>query len=281
VAAWPALQLSGSTLYPLARIARLPNPKEQVILSIESARTALEAALSDLERLPAFDPGTAVFAAHALSNYLNVTGATVQLLIMSLEEHPDPQVRRWLEGLQHATNLMAHTVTQLLHASAPSDAPLRRDPVELSMMLWRAVAYYQHIADRKQIQLRIEGAEEVPPVMADRVAVAAVLDNLLSNAIKYSPPDKVIWLWLTTEPGHLVCAVQDQGPGITPEDQQRLFQRGAKLGSRPTGNEPSTGYGLAVAKDLVDRMGGEIWCESRFGEGATFAFRLPLAAGSQ
>ncbi len=258
----------------------MSNPKEQVILSIESARTALEAALSDLERLPAFDPGTAVFAAHALSNYLNVTGATVQLLIMSLEEHPDPQVRRWLEGLQHATNLMTHTVTQLLHASAPSDAPLRRDPVELSTMLWRAVAYYQHIADRKQIQLRIEGEEEVPPVMGDRVAVAAVLDNLLSNAIKYSLPEKVIWLWLTTEPGHLVCAVQDQGPGITAEDQQRLFQRGAKLGSRPTGNEPSTGYGLAVAKDLIDRMGGEIWCESRLGEGSTFAFRLPLAAGS-
>ena len=259
----------------------MSNPKEKIIVSIENARSALEAALTDLEGLPAFDPGTAVYTAHALSNYLHVSGATVHLLMSSLGDHPDPQVRAWLEGLQHATNLMTHSVTQLMQASTPTETPLRRDPIDLPMMLWRAVAFYQHIADRKQIQLRIEGSEDVPPISADRVAVAAVLDNLLSNAIKYSPPDKVIWLWLSKEPGHLVCAVQDQGPGITPEDQQRLFQRGAKLGHRPTGNEPSTGYGLAVAKDLVDRMGGEIWCESRPGEGSTFAFRLPLAAEPQ
>jgi signal transduction histidine kinase len=256
----------------------LPNPKQQVIAEIENARSALEAALEDLEKLPAFDPGTAVYTAHALTNYLQVSGATVHLLMNALENHPDPQVRAWLEGLQHATNLMTHTVTQLMQVSEPTEAPLRHDSVDLSMMLWRAVAFYQRIADRKQIQLRIEGGETVPSVLADRVAVAAVLDNLLSNAIKYSPPAKVVWVWLTVEPGHLVCAVQDQGPGIKPEDQARLFQRGVKLGHQPTGNEPSTGYGLAVAKDLIDKMSGEIWCESRHGEGSTFAFRLPLAS---
>jgi len=256
----------------------LSNPKEQVIAEIENAQAALEAALEDLEKLPAFDPGTAAYTAHALSNYLQVTGATVLLLINALENHPDPQVRAWLEGLQHATNLMTHTVTQLMQVSEPTDTPLRHDSVDLSMMLWRAVAFYQRIADRKQIQLRIEGSEDVPSILADRVAVAAVLDNLLSNAIKYSAPGKVVWVWLTPEPNHLVCAVQDQGPGLKPEDQSRLFQRGARLDPRPTGNEPSTGYGLAVAKDLIDKMGGEIWCESRFGEGSTFAFRLPLAS---
>jgi len=101
------------------------------------------------------------------------------------------------------------------------------------------------------------------------------MDNLLSNAIKYSPHDRVVQVLVRAEPGFLVCSVQDEGPGISDEDQAKLFRRGVRLSSVPTGNEESTGYGLAVAKDLVDAMGGTIWCESRPGHGARFSFRLP------
>ena len=69
--------------------------------------------------------------------------------------------------------------------------------------------------------------------------------------------------------------MRDQGPGLTPEDQTRLFQPGARLASAPSGGEPSTGYGLAVAKHLMDKLGGQIWCESTPGQGACFSLRLP------
>jgi signal transduction histidine kinase len=115
-----------------------------------------------------------------------------------------------------------------------------------------------------------------PFVWADRVAVAAVLDNLLSNAVKFSPSQKRVWVRVTAEPTHLVCTVQDEGPGLSVEDQPRLFQRGVRLSNVPTGGEPSTGYGLAVAKDLIGKLGGELWCESQRGQGASFSFRLPL-----
>jgi signal transduction histidine kinase len=75
----------------------------------------------------------------------------------------------------------------------------------------------------------------------------------------------------------VVCAVRDSGPGLSPEDQAKLFQWGARLTPRPTAGEPSTGYGLAVAKELVEGMGGQIWCESVVGQGSCFAFRLPAA----
>jgi signal transduction histidine kinase len=101
-----------------------------------------------------------------------------------------------------------------------------------------------------------------------------VLDNLLSNAVKFSPPQKRIWVRVTAEPADLVCTVQDEGPGLSAEEQARLFQRGVRLSPVPTGGEPSNGYGLAVAKELLEKIEGEIWCESQPGQGASFSFRL-------
>jgi signal transduction histidine kinase len=81
---------------------------------------------------------------------------------------------------------------------------------------------------------------------------------------------------LSIEGAYARCSVRDEGPGLTDEDHAKLFQRGAQLSNAPTAGEPTTGYGLAVAKDLIDQLGGEIGCESRRGEGATFFFRVPL-----
>jgi signal transduction histidine kinase len=71
-----------------------------------------------------------------------------------------------------------------------------------------------------------------------------------------------------------VCTVQDEGPGLDAEEQARLFQRGIRLSPVPTGGESSSGYGLAVAKEPIEKIEGEIWCESQPGQGASFSFRL-------
>jgi signal transduction histidine kinase len=112
-------------------------------------------------------------------------------------------------------------------------------------------------------------------VWTDSTAIAAVMDNLLSNAIKYAPAGSRVVVSMRSEPGAYVCAVRDEGPGISAEEQGLLFQRGMRLSAVPTGGESSHGYGLAVAKELLALVGGEIWCESTLGEGSMFLFRLP------
>jgi signal transduction histidine kinase len=108
------------------------------------------------------------------------------------------------------------------------------------------------------------------------VAVAAVLDNLLSNAVTYSFPGKKIWVQLRGEMKTVACSVRDEGPGLSREDQSNLFQRGMPLSTVATGGESSSGYGLAVAKELMDRLDGDLRCESTLGPGlvSLFAFRL-------
>jgi signal transduction histidine kinase len=257
----------------------MPEPKENVASAIARAQAELTEALSELEKIPAFDPGSVAFIAHALNNYLAVAGGTAQLLIMHLGPNADAQVRVWLEGMRHATDLMARTVSQLVNASANSGAQLLFDKVDLPLFVQRACTYFQRVADRKTIRIVVEPATGVPPVRTDRVVAAALLDNLVSNAIKFSQPGKQIRVRVRGEAGWGVCEVRDEGPGLSEADQARLFQRGVRLTPSPTGGEPSNGYGLAVAKELVQKLGGVIWCESVLGQGCCFSFRLPAYQG--
>src|SRR5690606_24957799 len=78
------------------------------------------------------------------------------------------------------------------------------------------------------------------------------------------------------EPGGVVrVEIQDQGPGLSEADRQRLFQKFARLSAQPTGGEHSTGLGLSIVKKLVEAMNGRVWCESEQGRGATFIIEFP------
>lgn len=249
--------------------------KNQIVSGILKARAELEQVLYDLEKLPVVSESAVHFAAHALNNFLTVVGGTVEFLLLMLAKHPDDQVRTGLEALRHATHLMTHTVSQMVNAETGRDAILRFEKVELPIMAQRFRLFYQRIADQKQIQCLLVAKADVPSVWTDRVATAAALDNLFSNAVKYSPPGKRVWVEVESQQDWVICRVRDEGPGLNWEDQAKLFQPGIQLTPRPTAGEPSTGYGLAVAKELIEKVGGEIWCESVVGQGACFSFRLP------
>jgi len=267
------LSETGAAL-PLLDITMI-DAKQHAITAIVQARGNLESALADLEKLPAFDPCTVPFTAHALSNFLTVAEATLELMRKAMPSDADPEISRLLDGMRHATHLMIHTVSQLMNNAPIGELKLRFEKIDLSHLVGRACAYYERVALRKHIRLTFDDSVDVPLVWSDRVAVAAILDNLLSNAVKFSPVGESIRVKVGKFNGHAVCSVQDEGPGISPTDQKRLFQRGVQLGTMPTGGEASSGYGLAVAKELIDQLGGTIWVDSMDGQGACFSFRLP------
>lgn len=257
----------------------MKDPKNEAASLINRAKEELEQALAHLDHIPAFDPGAVHFAAHALGNYLTISRLVTDLLLSALKEHPDPKIRTWLEGLHHATGLMNKTVKRLLDQSLSDAPPFVKDKVDMRIMIGRARDHYQNIARPKDISIMFMPPSEPANAWTDRVAVAVVLDNLLSNAVKFSGPGKEIRLEVIPAVDHVLCRVIDEGPGISPEDQARLFQRGVRLSNVPTAGEPSTGYGLAVAKEVIDQLGGDLWCESEPGKGSVFSFRLPVHQG--
>lgn len=254
---------------------------EPVATAISRAQRELVLAMSELERVSMLEAGSVAFAAHTLNNYLNVTTATLELVDITLEGHHDPQLHLWLDSLKHATSLMARTVSQLMNASVGQDLTLRKEALRPSTMAERAAQFYQRLAQEKGIQVIFTGVFNAPVIDSDRVAVAAIIDNLMSNAVKFSPKGAVIDVSVADLGSDVEFRVRDQGPGLSDDDQRQLFRRGVRLTPQPTGDEPSTGYGLAVAKELADRLDGRLSCESTLGEGSTFAIRLPIAGWAE
>jgi signal transduction histidine kinase len=257
----------------------MSDPKRDVEESIQSARTNLNVALDQLARLPSFDPEVVSYSAHALSNYLTVVAGGVELIRETLASHPDPSVQTFLDGITQATNLMTHVVGQLGRRASAGASQLLVGQVDVARLAGRACDFYRSLAAPKQIRVGFFSEPGTRYALADLVAVAAVLDNLLSNAVKYSPPGSAVGVLVRSEAGRVIVEVTDQGPGIAEADLPRLFQKGVLLGAVPTGGEASHGYGLAVAKELVERQGGEIGCRSTPGAGSTFWFAVPALQG--
>jgi signal transduction histidine kinase len=105
------------------------------------------------------------------------------------------------------------------------------------------------------------------------VAIAVVAENLMAHAVHATPAHGVIHVEIAGEPGHVVVSVRDSGPGLTSEEQKEIFRMPAAATKAGNGIEPR--MGLVIADDFVRRMDGQLWCDSKIGQGARFSFRLP------
>jgi len=148
--------------------------------------------------------------------------------------------------------------------------------LSLQIVAREVIDLHQFRAQEKGIVLSFDPREAIPQVQADETFTKAILDNLVSNAIKYSPSGTRTCVQLRVKDAYLRMSVQDQGPGLTLEDQERLFDRFAKLSASPTGGESSTGLGLSIVKHMADAMACQISVDTQPGRGATFHVDFPL-----
>jgi signal transduction histidine kinase len=126
-----------------------------------------------------------------------------------------------------------------------------------------------------EISLEVIPRDNLPQVAADRDKVRQVLVNLVENAIKYSPDGGRIEVGVEPSNGGVRFHVKDEGLGIPPEEQGRVFEKFYRLDPQMTRGVGGTGLGLYICNELIDRMGGRIWVEANDGKGSTFFFELP------
>lgn len=124
-------------------------------------------------------------------------------------------------------------------------------------------------------KVRLESSEIVSePILADRDRIAQVLTNLISNAVKFSPEDGVVTVSSSLMPDRVRIEVSDQGPGISEQDQRKLFKKFQQVNSTDSRPKGGTGLGLAICKALVEQHEGDIGLTSTPGAGATFWFEI-------
>ncbi|MDF3057087.1 MAG: response regulator receiver protein [Rariglobus sp.] len=179
--------------------------------------------------------------------------------------------------IYHLGGDMLAMVADLVDLYRFESAPLTLASAEYSLAGFRDIisGTLGGIARRKRMALvfKIEPADAT--VVINEEAFVRIANNLVSNALKYAPQGSPVTVTLSVEDGEFRLSVADQGPGISPADQKKLFRKFARLSARPTGGESSSGLGLAIVKRLVDTMKGRVWCESELGLGTTFHVALP------
>ena len=135
---------------------------------------------------------------------------------------------------------------------------------------------YRKRAEAKNITLQQNFEDRPLYVKADESHLRSIIENLLSNAVKFTSQGGKVTLKIIEEKNRVNISIKDDGPGIPPADQQKLFDRFSKLSNKPTGDESSTGLGLYIVKCLTDELGGKITFETAVGEGTTFTVSIPV-----
>jgi signal transduction histidine kinase len=224
-------------------------------------------------------------AAHDLKNPLQTIIMNTSMIRRYAERMSDEQRDELLDRVEETSRRMHDIIEKLLDANAIESGTieLKSESVALAREVRSLVQDYMPKAAAKNIKLHFEVQNENLCALADKNRAIQVVENLLSNAIKFSPHDKNVYVRITKDKllvshkNALCLTIQDEGPGLSDEDKEKLFGKFARLSARPTGGEHSTGLGLSIVKKLIEAMHGEIWCDSELGKGATFAFRLPSA----
>jgi two-component system sensor histidine kinase/response regulator len=216
-------------------------------------------------------------AAHDLRNPLGAIRGFSELILedgqMTRAELEDCASR-----IRDTSTRMAEMVQNLLDANRieRGEMKLKVAPTELVAVVSSVVEAQRPRAAAKQQLVDLQS--EPVQALVDPGIMVQVLENLVSNAVKYSPPGKNIFVRLKKEVGAVRIEVRDEGPGLSSEDQKRLFGKFARLSAKPTGGEHATGLGLSIVKRMVEAMNGKVWCESEQGRGATFVVTVPEAA---
>jgi signal transduction histidine kinase len=213
---------------------------------------------------------------HELRSPLASMSTAVEMLQEETAAVTDEGQRSCLDTLTAQTERLTSFADRILDLFRleTGELALQPRPLPIGFLIERTVKSWQATANRPSLVVRIP---EYPLwVSADEGAVQTVLDNLIDNAVKYSPPDSRIEVAATEGPdGNVTVSVEDEGQGIAPDHQTRIFERFYRVDGSDAQRVYGHGLGLYIARRLVEAMGGKIWVESEQGKGSKFAFTLP------
>ncbi len=211
---------------------------------------------------------------HELKTPLTSMGAYLQLLQMKAEKAGDSYQAGALKKANNQVAKMSRMVHSFLTVSRIKDGKihLQREPFDLSALAADIVEESKEIYPNHHIKLYCLGAYQV---YADRDKIGQVITNFISNAVKYAPESHVIDLRCFLSDGQPAVSVTDYGPGISPQHQQKVFDRYYRVEDTHSKTILGFGIGLYLCSEIIQRHEGRIWVESELGEGSVFSFSLP------
>lgn len=256
---------------------------EKAYLEIQTKNAAIEEAfehlsnsytkLSDLNREK---DGMMSIVAHDLRTPLNNIQGLIQLI--TLDDNLTDEQKDYVSTIKTVVKRGNEMIRDLLdiNQTRGSKKKLNITSFGLEKFIndWRS--NFEEQLNAKNQKLEVSGLTSEMELETDAGLVLRILDNLTSNAIKFSEKGKSIYLDLKTMEDQLKMTLRDEGPGISEEDQQKMFKPFTRLSAQPTDGEPSNGLGLSIIKSLSKQLMGKITVESELDVGTSFILSIPM-----
>jgi heavy metal sensor kinase len=185
--------------------------------------------------------------------------------------------RAVLESVREDVDRMSRTVDNLLTLSRADEGQLElmRSEVDLLEVARTASGSLQPLADAKKVSLVLTGTPG--PTEGDPHRIRQAITNLIENAVEFTPPGGQVTVSAWSEAGQVGVTVADSGPGIAPEERDRVFDRFYRVEPSRSRRTGGSGLGLAICVEIAAAHGGRIWLDTEEGSGSRFSFALPAA----
>jgi signal transduction histidine kinase len=255
--------------------------KRSLIQSSDTVPVAFATLLAPIasagRRTPKGEKDLLATVAHELRNPLASLRLSLDMLVQDYDELEPEAAMRLIRRAQRGAHWLKALTDNLTSAASVESGQLevRSESVDLRECIETAVLLVHGLLEERGQSIRFECAAASTTVIADQSRVIQVIANLLTNASRYSVAGDEIELCVSTDGHQLRIRVTDHGPGISPEDQGRIFDAWIRGHGSYGGG---LGLGLSIVQSLVRRQGGRVGVESALGQGATFWFTLPAAS---
>ena len=188
-----------------------------------------------------------------------------------------PPSKENFEIIREEALRLEHLVDDLrtLSLADAGELSINPQPVSPQKLLNDLQATYQHIASQKKVKIQLDAASDIPMLNIDPGRMTQVLTNILDNALQHTPEGGQINLSARSVQNGVELSIQDSGPGIEGEDVNRIFERFYRTDSARHRDNGGSGLGLAIARSIVDMHKGNIWAESKPGQGLKIVIRFP------
>lgn len=213
-------------------------------------------------------------AAHDMRSPLGVTINSLKL-IESMLEHPDPTIGELIGLAQNGVDRLQMLIDDVLRLEQIEGGyGVEREDVDIAGLLREAVRQSKPLMSPNEIEVMLDIEENLPIITVDRQLISRAVLNYLDNAAKYTGKNGHVILKAYTKGPMLHIEVIDDGPGIPPQEQTRLFERFYRAPA--TRNVPGTGLGLAIVQSIANANGGDVYVRSSPGQGSTFGMTIKM-----
>lgn len=198
---------------------------------------------------------------------------------------PDDKRRRYLSNIVTSSRQLLELINDLLDLAKieAGRMELHLGPVSVADTCEALLGLIRPQAEKRAIELKLKLQPNIPVVQTDAGKLQQIVFNFLSNAVKFTPQRGTVTLAAaivestTGQPPQVRISVSDTGPGISLENQKRIFEKFVRLEIGETASHGGTGLGLTISKELAELLGAQLGLDSDVGRGATFSITLPLS----